>query len=67
VTTESIALMELIEKHGDKDFLSELGQCTLYRLIELEVDQKVDAGPHERTSRDCRSREIGSGGNLMPS
>jgi putative transposase len=49
VTTESIALMELIEKHGDKDFLRELGQWTLQRLMELEVEQKVGAGPHERT------------------
>lgn len=49
MTTESIALMELIEKHGDKDFLRELGQWTLQRLMELEVEQKVGAGPHERT------------------
>ena len=37
MTEESMALVELVEKHGDGDFLRELGQWTLQRLMELEA------------------------------
>lgn len=45
-----MALLELAEKHGDGDFLRELGQWTLQRLMELEAESRCGAGRHERSA-----------------
>ena len=50
MTEESMALVELVEKHGDGDFLRELGQWTLQRLMELEAQACCGAGRHERSA-----------------
>ena len=47
---DSMALLELVEKHGDGDFLRELGQWALQRLMEFEAQQRCGAGPHERSA-----------------
>jgi putative transposase len=49
--------MELFERRGDKDFARKLGQWTLQRLMELKVEQKVGAGPHERTDDQTTHRD----------
>jgi putative transposase len=46
---ESMALIELAEKHQGSDFLRELGQYALQRLMELEVESQVGASKHERS------------------
>ena len=45
---DRMALLELVEKYADSDLFRELGQWTLQRLMELEVEQKIGAGRHER-------------------
>jgi putative transposase len=49
MTHDSMALRELAEKHLDGDFLKELGQFTLQRLMEAEVESHTGAGLHERS------------------
>lgn len=52
----SMALIELAEKHGNGDFIRELGQWTLQRLMELEVEQQIGAEPHERNQERTTHR-----------
>ena len=47
VAEDSIALMELVEKYTDADLFLELGQWTLQKLMEAEVEAKFGAGRHE--------------------
>jgi transposase-like protein len=56
MTEDSLALLELVEKHGDGDFLRELGQWTLQRLMELEADAKCGASRHERSVERVNQR-----------
>jgi transposase-like protein len=49
VADDSMALLELVEKHADDDLFRELGQWVLQRLMDMEVEQHVGAGPHERS------------------
>lgn len=56
MATNSMALIELAEKHGNGDFLRELGQWTLQRLMELEVDQQIGAEHHERNQERTTHR-----------
>ena len=56
MTEESMALLELVEKHGDGDFLRELGQWTLQRLMELEAETRCGAGRHERSAERVNQR-----------
>ena len=53
---ESMALIELAEKHQGSDFLRELGQYTLQRLMELEVEAQVGAAKHERSEERSTQR-----------
>lgn len=46
---ESISLIDLAEKHANGDFLREMGEWTLQRLMEMEVEAQIGAKPHERT------------------
>ena len=52
----SMALIELAEKHRDTDFLHDLGQFALQKLMELEVEAKVGAGKHERSDERVTHR-----------
>ena len=52
----SMALIELAEKHRDTDFLHDLGQFALQKLMELEVEAKVGAGKHERNDERVTHR-----------
>lgn len=53
---DSMALLELVEKHGDGDFLRELGQWALQRLMEFEAQGRCGAGPHERSGNRLNRR-----------
>ena len=44
-----MALLEIAEKHANGEFLKELGQWTLQRLMELEANQECGAERHERS------------------
>ena len=56
MTDDRMALLELAEKHADGDFLRELGQYTLQRLMELEAQVECGAGRHERSSARVNQR-----------
>jgi transposase-like protein len=56
VADDSMALLELVEKHADDDLFRELGQWVLQRLMDMEVEQHVGAGPHERSERRTTHR-----------
>ena len=53
---DSMALLELAEKHAVGDFLRELGQYALQRLMELEAQQRCGAGVHERSAERVNQR-----------
>lgn len=55
MTEDSMALLELAEKHADGDFMKELGQFALQRLMELEVEGRCGAARHERS--DARTNQ----------
>ena len=56
MTEDRMALLELAEKHADGDFLRELGQWTLQRLMELEAQALCGAEPHERSEDRVNQR-----------
>jgi len=56
MTEDSMALLELAEKHADGDFLRELGQWTLQRLMELEAQSLCGAERHERSDDRVNQR-----------
>lgn len=56
MTEDRMALLELAEKHADGDFLRELGQWTLQRLMDLEAQALCGAGPHERSDDRVNQR-----------
>ncbi|HJL62515.1 MAG TPA: transposase, partial [Pseudomonadales bacterium] len=56
MTDDSMALMELAEKHADGDFLRELGQYTLQRLMEIEAQSHCGAERNERTEDRVNQR-----------
>jgi putative transposase len=56
MTEDSMALVELAEKHGNGDFLRELGQWTLQRLMELEAEGRCGAERHERSPERVNQR-----------
>ncbi len=56
MTDDRMALLELAEKHGGGDFLKELGQFVLQRLMELEVEQHCGAELHERSPERVNRR-----------
>jgi putative transposase len=49
MTDEKMALLELMQKSGGGDFLKELAQTVLQRLMEFEVEGLTGAARHERT------------------
>lgn len=56
MTDDRMALLELAEKHADGDFLKELGQFVLQRLMELEAEGRCGAGLHERSAERVNRR-----------
>lgn len=56
MTEDRMALLELAEKHADGDFLRELGQWTLQRLMDLEAQALCGAEPHERSGDRVNQR-----------
>jgi len=56
VADDSIALMDLVEKYADDDLFRDLGQFVLQRLMELEAEQQIGAGKHERSGERSTHR-----------
>lgn len=49
MTEDKMPLMELLQKRGGGDFLRELADLVLHRLMDAEVEGLVGAGRHERS------------------
>ena len=56
MTEDRMALLELAEKHADGDFLRELGEYVLQRLMDAEAQSACGAGLHERTPERMNQR-----------
>jgi putative transposase len=56
VAEDSIALMDLVEKYADDDLFRDLGQYVLQRLMEMEAEQQIGAGKHERSDERSTHR-----------
>jgi len=56
VAEDSIALMKLVEKYADGDLFRELGEYILQRLMEIEAEQQIGAGKHERNDERSTHR-----------
>ena len=49
MTEERMALVELLQKSGDGDFLRSVAEAVLQILMEADVEGLIGAGRHERT------------------
>src|SRR6201987_2477645 len=49
MTEERMALVELLQKSGDSDFLRSVAEAVLQILMEADVEGLIGAGRHERT------------------
>jgi transposase-like protein len=56
MTEDSMALLQLAEKHADGDLLRELGQLILQRLMEAEAETLCGAARHERSAERVNRR-----------
>ena len=56
MTDDRMALLELVEKHSGEDFLRELGQFVLERLMEMEAERLCGAAKHERSEERTNHR-----------
>src|SRR5215472_226594 len=55
MTDESMPLLELLQKRGGGDFLKELAEAVLQRLMEFEAEGLIGAGRWERS--DARTTQ----------
>src|SRR5215831_7859967 len=55
MTDERMALVDLLQKSGDGDFLRSVSQAVLQLLMEADVEGLIGAGRHERTGDRERS------------
>lgn len=56
MTEKSMPLLEALQKHGGGDFLKELAEVVLQRLMEFEVEGVVGAGRWERSDSRTTQR-----------
>src|SRR5215469_14684958 len=50
MTDDRIALVELLQKSGESDFLRAVAEAVLQILIEVDVEGLIGAGRHERSA-----------------
>jgi hypothetical protein len=50
MTDERMALVELLQKSGDSDFLRAVAEAVLQILMETDVEGLIGAGRHERSA-----------------
>ena len=62
MTEERMALVELLQKSGDSDFLRAVAESVLQILMEADVEGLIGAGRHERTGDRLNYRN-GYGGS----
>jgi hypothetical protein len=50
ITDDRMALVELLQKSGDGDFLRAVAEAVLQILMEADVEGLIGAGRHERSA-----------------
>ena len=50
MTEERMALVELLQKSGDSDFLRSVAEAVLQMLMEADVEGLIGAARHERSA-----------------
>ena len=60
MTEERMALVELLQKSGDSDFLRAVAEAVLQILMEADVEGLIGAGRHERSADRCAIKPQGS-------
>jgi transposase-like protein len=50
MTEDRMALVELLQKSGDDDFLRAVAEAVLHILMEADVEGLIGAGRHERSA-----------------
>ena len=56
MTEERMALVELLQKSGDSDFLRSVAEAVLQILMEADVEGLIGAGRHERSAERLNYR-----------
>ena len=56
MTDDRMALVELLQKSGDGDFLRSVAEAVLQILMEADVEGLIGAGRHERTAERLNYR-----------
>jgi transposase-like protein len=56
MTDERMALVELLQKSGDGDFLRAVAEAVLQILMEADVEGLIGAGRHERSAERLNYR-----------
>ncbi len=57
MTKTNMSLAELLEKHGEGDFLRTVAEAVLQLLMEADVDGVIGAGRYEYPARLRRRRQ----------
>ncbi|TWB25718.1 mutator family transposase [Nitrospirillum bahiense] len=56
MTDDSMALVDLLQKAGDGDFLRSVAETVLQMLMEADVEGQIGAGRHERSAERLTQR-----------
>jgi transposase-like protein len=56
MTEDRMALVELLQKSGDSDFLRAVAEAVLQLLMEADVEGLIGAGRHERSAERLNYR-----------
>ena len=73
MTEDRMALVELLQKSGDSDFLRAVAEAVLQILMEADVEGLIGAGRHERSGERLnyrngyRGRQNAHGGSTAAS
>ena len=67
MTEERMALVELLQKSGEGDFLRSVAEAVLQILMEADVEGLIGAGRHERTELSGISCAAGRFNTIRPS
>ena len=54
MTDDSMALLALIQKSDDGDFLKTVAETALQRIMDYDVENLIGAAPHERNADRLR-------------
>src|SRR5262249_39169593 len=65
MTDDKMALIDLLQKSGDGDFLRAVAEAVLQILMEADVEGFIGPGPHERSADPLNYRNGYRGARLL--